>query len=52
VDSSSAGYDPLVGSCEHCNKLTGYIQVGQFLDQLSDYRLLKVFAPCISLVYL
>jgi hypothetical protein len=35
-----------VGSCEHDNELSGSIKGGEFLDQLSDYKVFKKdYAP-------
>jgi hypothetical protein len=31
----------LVGFCKHCNKLSGSIKVGEFLDWMNDYQCLK-----------
>jgi hypothetical protein len=31
----------VTGSCEHGNELSGSIKDGQFLDELSDFHLLK-----------
>jgi hypothetical protein len=31
----------MASSCEHCNEPPGSIKSGEFLDQLSDYLLVK-----------
>jgi hypothetical protein len=37
----------VAGSCEHGNEPSGSIKVGENIDQVSDYQLLKkVSAPC------
>jgi len=36
---------PMLGSCEHSNEHLGSIRSGKFLDQLSDYKLLKDSSP-------
>jgi hypothetical protein len=41
LDSSGSGHGPMVGSCEHGNELPSSIKGGEFLDQLSDNKLLK-----------
>jgi len=47
MDSSGSGEDLVVGSCQHGNEPSGCIKDGEFLDQLSDYQLLKYnSAPC------
>jgi hypothetical protein len=35
------GCSPVTGSCEHVNEHSCSIKVGKFLEQLSDYQLLK-----------
>jgi hypothetical protein len=37
LDSSGCGYEPVVDSCEHGNKLSGSIKGEEFLDKLSNY---------------
>jgi hypothetical protein len=32
LDASGSGYEPVMGSCEHCNELSGSIKGGEFLD--------------------
>jgi hypothetical protein len=32
---------PMAGSCEHGNERSDFIMVGEFLNKLSDYHLLK-----------
>jgi hypothetical protein len=41
LDSSVSGQGPMVGSCEHGNKLSGSIKFWEILEYLSDWRLLK-----------
>lgn len=41
MDSSGSGWGPDVGCCEHGNKLSSSIKCSKFLDQLSNYHLLK-----------
>jgi hypothetical protein len=36
----------MTASCEHGNEISGSIQDGKYLDQLSYYRLLKDSAQC------
>lgn len=33
-----------MGSCEHGIKLQDSIKVGEFLDELSDYKLFKIYS--------
>jgi hypothetical protein len=40
-DSSDSGYAPVAGSFDHCNKLSGSTNGREFLEELSDYELLK-----------
>jgi len=40
----------VTGSCEHGNETWGSIKFQEFLDQLSDYQLLKDSVPCSELV--
>jgi hypothetical protein len=41
LDLSGSEQGQVVGSCEHGNEPSAYIQGGEFLDQLSDWYLLK-----------
>jgi hypothetical protein len=41
LDSSDSGQGPIVGSYEHTNEPSGFIQGGEFLDEMNDYSLLK-----------
>jgi hypothetical protein len=41
LDSYGSGYGLVVGSCEHGNELSGSKVGGEFLDQLTNYYLLK-----------
>jgi len=34
---SGSGQGPVASSCERGNELSGFIQGGEFLEQLSDY---------------
>jgi hypothetical protein len=36
LDSNGLGECPILGSCEHCKELPGFIKGGKFHDQLSD----------------
>jgi hypothetical protein len=37
VDSPESGYGPVAGFCGRCNKPSGFIEGGEFLDKLNDY---------------
>jgi hypothetical protein len=50
VDASGSGYRPVADSCEHGNEPSGSIKGGNFLEQLSDYQLLKQDSPLVSLL--
>jgi hypothetical protein len=41
VDLSGTGSGPVENFYEHGNEPSGYIEGGEFLDQLSAYQLLK-----------
>jgi hypothetical protein len=41
VNTGGSGYGPMVGCCEHGNKPLGSIQDGEFLDEMSDFQLLR-----------
>jgi hypothetical protein len=41
LDSSGSGQGPVATSYEHGNEPSGYIQGEEFLNQMSDYRLLR-----------
>jgi hypothetical protein len=41
LDSSGSGYGPVAESCEHCNKSSDFIKVGEFPELLSDHQFLK-----------
>jgi hypothetical protein len=41
VDASGSGWNPVTGCCEHGNEPSVSIKGGEFLDQLSEYFLLK-----------
>jgi hypothetical protein len=41
LDASDAGQGPAAGFCEHGNEPSGSIKGWEFLDQLSNYKLLK-----------
>jgi hypothetical protein len=45
LGASGSGYGPATGSCEHGNEPSSSIKGGEFLDQLSDYQLLKGSVP-------
>jgi hypothetical protein len=36
-----SGYGPVAGSCEHSPELSGCVQCDEFLEQMSDYRLIN-----------
>jgi hypothetical protein len=40
-----------MSSCEHDNKRESYIKDGEFLDQLSDYHLVKNGSAPVSLLF-
>jgi hypothetical protein len=42
LGSSGLGQGPVAGSCEHGNELCGFIKEGEFIYQLSDYKILKI----------
>jgi hypothetical protein len=45
-NSTGSGQGSLMASCEHGNKLTGFIKDGGYLDHLTNYQLFKrVSAP-------
>jgi hypothetical protein len=46
LHSSGSEEGPVAGSCEHGNETSGSINGGEFLDQLSNYKLLKDYASC------
>lgn len=35
----------MTGSCQHCNYPSGFVKDGTILDQLIDYKLLKLSLP-------
>jgi len=41
LDSSGLGYGLLAGCCEHGNEPSGCIICWEFLDDVTDYKLLK-----------
>jgi hypothetical protein len=41
LDASGSGQGPVAGCCKHDNESSASIRGGKFLDQLSDYQLLK-----------
>jgi hypothetical protein len=41
LDASVSGWDQIAGCCEHGNETLGSLEGGKFLEQLSDYQLLK-----------
>jgi hypothetical protein len=41
LDSDGLGYGSVAGSCVRDNEVSGFIKSGKFLDQVSDYKLLK-----------
>jgi hypothetical protein len=45
----------MLGSCEHCNELSGSIKGGEFLEQLKDLSLITeidlLFPEIVNLVY-
>lgn len=41
LDSSCSGYGPMADYCEHDNKRSDSIKFREFIDYLSDYRLLE-----------
>jgi len=46
LDAFGSGYELVTSYCEHGNELPCSIKCGVFLEQLSDYQLLKDSAPC------
>jgi hypothetical protein len=41
LDSSGSSWGPVAGFCKYGNEPSNSIEYGEFLDQLSDYPLLK-----------
>jgi hypothetical protein len=41
LDSTGSGRGPVMGSCEHSNEPPVFIKGGEFLKQLSNYKILK-----------
>jgi hypothetical protein len=44
-------YCPVVGSCERGNETSSSIKCGEFLDQFSDYQLLKDSSPEVHFLF-
>jgi hypothetical protein len=40
-DLTGPGYGPMAGFCKNCDEPSGPITWGQFVDQLSDHKLIK-----------
>jgi hypothetical protein len=41
LDPSGSGQGPVAGYCEDGNEHSGFMKRGEFLDQTSDYQLIK-----------
>jgi hypothetical protein len=41
LDASYSDQKPLADCCEHGNEALGFIKSREFIDQMSDYQLLK-----------
>jgi hypothetical protein len=46
LDSSDSEYAEMVGSCEHCNKLSGFIKLKFVLCRKASYKnIYNAYAP-------
>jgi hypothetical protein len=48
LDSTGSGYGPAAGSCRGGNERSGSIRTREFVDQLSDYQVIKKDSASLS----